>query len=273
MNNDEALTVSRWRRIRGYRAVILPLVGICVGIAAWEGGSRLYNKPYLVPTPLAVARYFSHHWHLLLSQSGNTLKVTFYGLLLAIGVSVVLAILMVGFRVVHEAVYPLVIATQIVPKVALAPLIVAIFGFGSTSKSLIAFLVAFFPLLITTVQGLMNIDPSLIELMRVLRSSPLTIMRKARLPNALPYFMDGVKISFTLSLIGAIVGEFQAGTQGLGYLLQIGITNLNAELSYAALVVLTVEGLIIYSAIEFLGRLLVPWSPSTRAEAGAGQIQ
>jgi NitT/TauT family transport system permease protein len=80
--------------------------------------------------------------------------------------------------------------------------------------------------------------------------------------------MDGVKISFTLCLIGAIVGEFQAGTQGLGYLLQIGITNLDPELSYAALVVLTVEGLIVYWMIELLGRLLVPWSPSTRAGAG-----
>lgn len=257
-----------WRR---YRQVVLPILSLCLSIVAWEGVSKWYAKPYLLPTPLSVASYLGHHSHLLLTQSLNTLKVTFIGLALSIVVSVLLAILMVAFRSVREAIYPLVVATQIVPKVALAPLIVAIFGFGSTSKSLIAFLVAFFPLMMTTVQGLMSIDPSLIELMRVLRASPLTIMRKARLPNALPYFMDGVKISFTLSLIGAIVGEFQAGSEGLGYLLQTGIANLQAPLSYAALLVLTVEGLIFYWGLELITRLVVPWSPSAIADATRGE--
>lgn len=251
--------------LRAYRHIVLPLLSLCLSIAAWHGVSKWYAKPYLLPTPLAVERYLRVHWHLLFTHSLDTMKVTFIGLLLSILVSVLLAILMVGFRGIREAIYPLVVATQIVPKVALAPLIVAIFGFGTTSKALVAFLVAFFPLMVTTVQGLMSIDPSLIELMRVMRASPLTIMRKARLPNALPYFMDGVKISFTLSLIGAIVGEFQAGTEGLGYLLQTGITNLQAPLSYASLLVLTVEGLVVYWVLELVTRVIVPWSPSTIA--------
>lgn len=261
-----SLRVVRGRR---YRPVVLPLVGLVLSVAAWEGAARWYARPYLLPTPGSVARFLAAHADMLFTQSLNTLKVTFIGLGLSIGVSAVLAVLMVAFSPIREAVYPLVVATQIVPKVALAPLIVAIFGFGVTSKALIAFLIAFFPLMVTTVQGLVNLDPALLELMGVLRASPLTVMRKARLPNALPYFMDGVKISFTLALIGAIIGEFQAGTQGLGYLLQSGISNLQAPLSYSALLVLTVEGLVVYWLLELIGRLLVPWSTSARANAGA----
>jgi len=263
--------IERSRRLvrgRRYRPLVLPIVSLVLGVVTWEGVARWYARPYLLPTPPSVMRFLAAHAHLLFAQSVNTLKVTFIGLALSIGVSGVVAVFMVAFAPIREALYPLVVATQIVPKVALAPLIVAIFGFGVTSKALIAFLVAFFPLMVTTVQGLVNLDPALVELMGVLRASPLTVMRKARLPNALPYFMDGVKISFTLALIGAIVGEFQAGTQGLGYLLQSGISNLQSPLSYAALLVLTVEGLVVYWLLELIGQVLVPWSASARASAG-----
>jgi NitT/TauT family transport system permease protein len=147
----------------------------------------------------------------------------------------------------------------VIPKVAVAPLIIVYMGFGMEPKVFLAFLVSFFPIVINTALGLKSVDPELLELLVSLRATRWQILRKVRWYRALPHIVEGSKIAITLAVIGAIVGEFSAGSTGLGYLIASAASSVNTTLSFASLFVLIIVGIVLFEVIHVVGILITPW--------------
>jgi NitT/TauT family transport system permease protein len=157
---------------------------------------------------------------------------------------------------------PLLLVAQLVPKVAIAPILLIWFGYGLLPKILIAFLVAFFPIVVNVASGLAAVERELLDLGHSLEATRWQIFWKFRMPTALPELFSGMKIAITLAVIGAIIGEFVGGNRGLGYLILIANQDLDTPLAFAALLILSVVGIVLYALIELAEWLLIPWSAS-----------
>ncbi len=253
---DRSLAALLRRRTRP----LLPVLGLLTGLLLWEAATDLFRLPqYLLPAPSRVILFTFERWELLAQHAQATIAATIGGLALAIIFGVLVSTAMVLMPLFEETTYPLFVATQVIPKVAIAPLAVVYLGYGLSSKSFIAFLVSFFPLVINTTLGLKSVDPDLLDLLKSLKASQRTVLLKVRVFTALPYFIEGTKIAVTLAIIGAVVGEFQAGNEGLGYLIAGALTQFNMVLSFSALLVLTVIGVILFKLVDVVGVALTPW--------------
>ncbi len=233
------------------------LIGL---IALWEIAERVFLIPeYLLPRPSHIAEFMAQNSGLLARHGLATLETTLAGFALAVVFGVALAVLIVWSTPFERAVYPLLVLTQVIPKVAVAPLIVVYMGFGLEPKIFLAFLVSFFPMVINTALGLRSVDPELLQLLMTLRASRWQILRKVRWYRALPNVFEGAKIAVTLAIIGAIVGEFSAGNLGLGYLVASSASSVNTTLSFASLFALIVIGIVLFEAVHLVGVLTTPW--------------
>jgi NitT/TauT family transport system permease protein len=184
------------------------------------------------------------------------------GFVLSIAVGVPLALATFLWPAFARSVYPLLVSSQAVPKMAVAPLFIVWFGFGLLPKVLIAFLIAFFPIVISTVVGLAAIEPEKIHLARSMGLGAAATFFKIRLPNALPSIFGGLKVAITLAVVGAVVGEFIGGDAGLGYVLMSANGSMDTALLFAGLIGLTVIGVVFYLLIELAERLALPWRSS-----------
>jgi NitT/TauT family transport system permease protein len=156
--------------------------------------------------------------------------------------------------------YPLLVASQSIPKIAIAPILLVWFGTGIQSKLAMAFVIAFFPVVVDTATGLRATSPELLELARSLQCSRLQTFLKIQLPSALPFIFSGAKIAVTLAVIGAVIGEFIGSNEGLGNLLLAANSQLDAPLVWASLVVLSLLGMVLYGAVVLAEKLLMPWA-------------
>ena len=179
-----------------------------------------------------------------------------FALSIVIGIPLALAIFL--WPAFSRSILPLLVSSQAMPKVAVAPLFLVWFGFGLLPKVLIAFLIAFFPVVINTAVGLASIEPEKIYLARSMGFGATATFFKIRLPNALPAIFGGLKISITLAVVGAVVGEFVGGDAGLGYLLMVANGSMDTQLLFAGIVALTVLGVALFLLIEFAERLAIP---------------
>ncbi len=243
------------------RADLTTAVGSAVGVVVlWEVLVRLLGVPlFVLPAPSRVVMEAATRYPLYLYHTWVTLYETLAGFLLAAVVGVVMAIGIVYSRFLQNATYPLIVALQIVPKVAIAPLLLIWAGYGVTSKVLLALLVAFFPIVVNMATGLWAVEEELLELCRILHSGRWQEFYKVRLPNALPYLFSGLKVASTLAVIGAVIGEFVGGNEGLGYLIIIANTELRTPMAFASLVGLSILGLALFGALAVAERLLMPW--------------
>ena len=180
-------------------------------------------------------------------------------------IGIPLAVAVASSRTLNLTLYPILVATQSIPKVAIAPIILVWFGLGIESKLAIAFLVAFFPIVVDTATGLRSTPPGLLELARSLRASRYQVFAKVQFPAALPFIFSGAKVAVTLAVIGAVIGEFVGSVGGLGNLLLTANSQLDSPLAWAALVWLSALGVLLFAAVALAERLLMPW-----AEAGHG---
>ena len=242
-------------------------LGLAIVAIGWEIIARLFDIPsFLLPTPSAIADRVVQDWSLLIEHLSITMLETIFGFAVAVIVGVAAAILVTTSERTKDVVMPIVIVTQLVPKVAIAPLVLLWFGYGISSKVVVAFLIAFFPIVIDMTAGLTMIERELVDLLRSLGASRWKIFVKAQIPNSLPFLFSGMRISVTLAVIGAIVGEFIGGSKGIGYLIVVSTSNLKTDLVFAALAMLTVAGYILFALIGLLERLTIPWSASERDE-------
>jgi NitT/TauT family transport system permease protein len=231
----------------------------------WEAVVRIGEVPsYLLPPPSAIfVRIVADH-SLLLMHTLVTANEVVVGFALAIVVSIPLAAILAQFRTLERALYPILVASQTIPKVAIAPLIVVWFGFGLFPKIVIAFLICFFPIVIDSLIGFRSTPKEVIWLARSMGAPRRKIFLNFQLPGALPNIFAGLKVASTLAVVGAVVGEFVAADSGLGYQLIVANGTLDVGLSFAILVVLSLVGIALFAVVDLAERLLLPWHVSHR---------
>ena len=242
--------------------VVAPLVTFAGIVAAWELLVHVARLPsWLLPAPSAIGQsLWEWRWEIL-GHSAVTLYETLAGFALAIVIGIPLAVAVVYSPILQKTIYPILLALQSVPKVAIAPLLALWIGFGVWPKIIVVFLVCFFPIIVATATGLTAVPPQMLDLIRSLSASTLQTFVKIRFPTAMPHIFVGLKIAITFAVIGAVIGEFVGSESGLGYLILISTSQSRTPLAFAALVVLTIMSIILYYATEYLERLLVPWAP------------
>ncbi|RAI46031.1 ABC transporter permease [Rhodoplanes roseus] len=251
------------RRVRKAASDILPPLALLLAVlAGWELAIRLLKvSSFVLPAPSAIAGALIAKQGMLLQAARVTAVEIAWGFVLSAVVGVGVALAIVRFERFGRALYPLVVLFQTVPKVALAPIFILWFGYDLAPKVVLIVVIAFFPVAIDMMHGLQSVEPGFIALMRSVGAKRGEILRRVQIPYSLPHLMAGLKVAVTLSVIGAIVGEFAGASEGLGYVIQLSSTQLDTALVFAALVAVSVLGLAFYYALEFAERLLVPWAP------------
>ena len=270
-------SVERGRAARAAQArvtaVLAPIVVMIAVLALWQAATQLFAVPaFLLPPPSAIAASMAKNAALLAGGAWVTTLEILLGFLLSIAVGIPLALMIFLWPPFARAVLPLLVSSQAMPKVAVAPLFLVWFGFGLMPKVLIAFLIAFFPVVINTAVGLAAIEPEKIHLARSMGLGALGTFFKIRLPDALPAIFAGLKISITLAVVGAVVGEFVGGDAGLGYLLMVANGSMDTQLLFAGIVCLTILGVAFYALVALAERLAVPRHIIARDRAGGGTL-
>lgn len=227
-------------------------------LCAWEVTARSLQIPdYVLPLPSQIFTRLFTSLPTLLTHARATLLEALGGFVLGASSGAACAVAMARSRTVERMLYPLVISSQTFPKEALAPVFLTWFGYGIAPKIVIAGLISFFPVVINTTRGLLAVDPLILELMRSLSANQRQVFIKVRLPNAIPYLFAALKMCVTLSVIGAVVGEFVGASEGLGHLVRLANSELATDLMFAALVVLGAMGTSLFLAVEGLEKLLL----------------
>ena len=245
-----------------WSGLVWPGLVLAVLLAAWETAVRVWSIPeYILPGPGLILQTAWIRSDLLLRHTGVTLGEVGLGIGLAFGVGAGLAVAMQSSRVLERALLPLVVASQTIPVFALAPLLILWFGYGMGSKVVMTAIIVFFPITINLVRGLKSVDPDTLALFSILEAGPVQVFFKLRLPHSLPYLFTGLKIAVSVSLIGAVIGEWVGAKKGLGYLMVQANAQLRVELVFAAIFYLSVIGTGLYLLTAALERLLVPWRP------------
>lgn len=239
-----------------------PTAGALLILLVWHLSVEFFGiPPVVLPTPDQVLDAFIEHRDLLVEQGLVTLRECIYGFVLAFVTGVPIAVAIATSRVLNQVFYPLLIAMQSVPKIALAPIVLVWFGIGIESKLVIVWLVAFFPIVVDTSAGLRATPREFMELAYSLRSNPLQTFTKIQFPAALPFILSGSKVAITLAVIGAVIAEFVGSNEGLGNLLLAANSQLNTPLAFAALFGLAALGIALYGAVVTSEVLLAPWLP------------
>lgn len=227
-------------------------------LSVWEVAARALAIPdYLLPLPSQVFVRLYSALPTLAGHASATLVEALGGFLLGGSAGTLCALAMARSRTFERMFYPLVISSQTFPKEALAPVFLTWLGYGIAPKIVIAGLISFFPVVINTTRGLLAVDPLILELMRSLSASPRQVFAKVRLPNAIPYLFAALKMCVTLSVIGAVVGEFVGASEGLGHLVRLANSELATDLMFAALIVLGAMGTALFLAVEGLEKVLL----------------
>ncbi len=254
--------VGQWLKRRAGAFAIFVLMFV-----VWEVTVRLLGiKEYLLPPPSKVWVEFLKRYDIVMSSAWVTTQEILAGYLLAVVVSIPLALAISYSRFMETAVYPVIVFLQIVPKIAIAPLFIIWFGFGFTPKLLLVFLLSFFPIVVSSIQGFKSLDADIMDFARTTGSSGWRLFAKIRLPQALPHIFTGLKVGAALSATAAVVAEFVASDKGLGYLLLQYNGQLETPMVFAIVVLLSLIGLAVYYAVELIERLAIPWHVSQQRD-------
>jgi putative hydroxymethylpyrimidine transport system permease protein len=252
------------------RTILAPTALLVVLIGAWELAARwdlladlLSVKDYLIPAPTQIAEALWEERELLAEDAWVTLREVVAGFALALVAGVALAVAMHLSPLVRRTLYPLLVASQTVPIVVLAPVLVVWFGFGIVPKLLIIALICFFPIAVNAYDGLRSVDPELTKMMRTLGADRRQILRDAELPWSLPYIFSGAKVAVAVAVIGAVFGEWAGADSGLGHLILISSGELSTDLTFAAIFVLSLMAIALFALLALLERRVVDWREDT----------
>jgi NitT/TauT family transport system permease protein/putative hydroxymethylpyrimidine transport system permease protein len=247
------------RRSGGALDWLAPLLVIALLVGAWEVLARAGAvEDYLLPAPSDVARALYEDRSLLASDAWVTAKEVLLGFALALVLGVAVAIALHLSPVLRRAFYPLVIASQAVPVIVIAPILVIWFGFGMAPKLIVIALICFFPIAVNTLDGLRSVDPAQLKILRTLDASRTDVLRHLELPSALPYLFSGAKVAVAVAVIGAVFGELVGSDAGLGHAIQIGTAQLLTARVFAAVLILSVMAIALFAIVAALERLQVP---------------
>jgi len=248
-------------------AWIRPFLFLVFIVIVWDLSIRLFHiPPYQIPAPADVVAVLWTDWPELLRQTWPTTYATLGGFLASAAFGIPVAMLIAGSKTVESYIYPLLVFSQSVPKVAIAPLFVVWFGFGIIPKVIAAFLLGFFPVVVSAVQGFKSVDPDMVDLARAMQGSRFQVFCAVNLPHAMPSIFSGLKVSVTLAVVGAVVGEFVGSNSGIGYVLQRSIGTFDLPTMFAALVILALLGVILFWIVDRIERFVIPWHVSQRED-------
>jgi NitT/TauT family transport system permease protein len=248
-------------------AWIRPFLFLIFIVIAWDLSIRIFKIPaYQIPAPGDVVAVLWNDWPELLSQAWPTTYATLWGFLLSALFGIPIAMLIAGSKTVESYIYPLLVFSQSVPKVAIAPLFVVWFGFGIIPKVIAAFLLGFFPVVVSAVQGFKSVDLEMVDLARAMQGSRFQVFCAVNLPHAMPAIFSGLKVSVTLAVVGAVVGEFVGSNSGIGYVMQRSIGTFDLPTMFAALVILALLGVILFWIVDRIEKLVIPWHVSQRED-------
>ncbi len=256
-------------RLKHYARDWLPAAAVLVAaLVIWEGGIALFNvQQFLLPKPSAIVRDLYDNWSTLSSAGWYTFKEALGGFVAGSLVGILFAAFVARFRAVGAALMPFAIAANAVPIIAFAPIFNAWFNpLSPHSKSAIAAVLCFFPVMVNTLRGLTSVRTAQVQLMKSYAASDLEIFRRVRIPTALPYVFAALKVASVLAMIGAVVGEYFGGSfNALGVLIRSDAQILDFTTAWAGIVIASVLGIALYLAVAIAERYLVRWSPELRA--------
>jgi NitT/TauT family transport system permease protein len=249
-------------QIIGRTKMALPLLALLALIPLWQLVCWLFTIPeFILPSPLAILRAFAEvepaRW---LLHAWATLKIALMGFALSISLSIPLAVMMVRSAFLTKTLFPLLIVVQSTPVVAIAPLLIVILGAGDAPRLAITCLITFFPLVVSATTGMLATPPELIELSRSLRAGRVKEIWQIRLPYAIPHIFSGLKVGITLSVIGAVIAEFVAAEQGLGYFVQFSTSFFKVPQAFAALLLLSALSLVLFNLVQLTQKVFFAWS-------------
>src|SRR5438309_651827 len=249
---------GRLRRLTGGWLPAALIVLVLLGV--WEGYVRLWAVPkWLLPAPSVIAMTLVVSRALLLDHTLVTLLEVVVGFGLSLLCGVLLACGIAVSRTLERALYPFVIASQMVPIIVIAPLLLIWVGYGLTPKIIVVALTAFFPIVVNMVDGLRSVDPDAVNLLRTMGASRWQIFVKVQVPTSLPFLFSGLRVAMAVSVIGAVIGEWMGSSQGLGYLMIRSKPQFLTERVFAAIVVLSVMGVALFVLVGIVEKLAIPW--------------
>jgi len=252
---------------RLWRAYGLAALFTLIMIALWEAIIRGFHVPkYLFPAPSQVAVALRDDWSSILAPAmWVSLREIVIGFVIAAVAGVGLAIVLHMFGPLRRAVYPLLIGSQTIPIVVLAPILVIVLGYGILPKLVIVALICFFPIVVNGLDGLRSVDDDFIHMMKTLDASRWAIFRRIEFPAALPAIFSGMRIAATFAAIGAVFGEWSGASAGLGFVMLQATPNLQTARIFAAILILTLIAMALFALVSLLERILVPWAPRGNA--------
>jgi NitT/TauT family transport system permease protein len=240
-----------WRHLERWSPTLL----VIALIGLWEAAVRLLDIPrFLLPAPTEIARLMADEWALIQMHALATIGSILSGYVVAVVFALAISALMIRFPLAERLIMPIFVGLQSVPKIAIAPLILVWVGAGLGSKILVVMSIAFFPIVINTMAGFKEVDRGLADVFRSVAASETQMFVRLRLPYAMPYIFAGLRIATTLAVLGAIVAEWLAASNGLGYLVLSGSFNFNTARSFAAIIALAVIGTSFFSLMSWLER-------------------
>jgi ABC-type nitrate/sulfonate/bicarbonate transport system permease component len=253
------------RRILAPAALVVLLLGVWQLAAEWDLLAKaLKIEDFLVPSPTQIAQALWEDRSLLADNAWVTLREVVLGFGLAVVLGLGFAVVLHLSETLRRAVYPLLVASQTVPVIAIAPILVVWLGFGIGPKLAIIALVCFFPITVNALDGLRSVDPDLVKMMRTLDAGRWQILRRVEAPSALPFAFSGAKIAVAVAVIGAVFGEWAGSSSGLGHLMLEASAQLLTARLFAAIAVLSAMAICLFGLLAFAERRLIPWNAPER---------
>lgn len=236
-------------------------------LAIWEIGVGLLKIPaWQLPSPSLIGQELVNNWGLLWKHTLVTFQEVILGFILALFAGIILAIAISYSKILERSIYPIIIASQTIPIIAIAPLLLIWIGYGILPKIIVVALISFFPITVNTVDGLRSIDPDFVNMMRTLGASRWQIFTKLQVSNSLPYLLSGVKVGISVSVIGAVIGEWVGASAGLGYLMTYSQPLFLTARVFASIFILSILGVGLFFLVSLTERLMLPWRYNEKRE-------
>ena len=259
LSRYEAIAARAQRRRRLQLA--LPWLIAAGVLILWELACQVFKIPvFVLPPPSAIAASMAKWFSPLMLNAGQTLMTTMVGFAIAICFGLVLGVAIGSSTLVYHGIYPLLIAFESVPKVAIVPILVLWFGIGTVPAIITSFLIAFFPIAVNVSTGIATVEPELRDVLRSLGAKPLDIVRKIGIPRAMPYFFASLKIAITFAFVGSIVSETVGANKGIGHLIMLASSRFDVALVFSGLIVTSVMGVSMYLIARFIETRVIGWS-------------
>ncbi|WP_414733384.1 ABC transporter permease [Acetobacterium carbinolicum] len=248
------------RKYQNISDKLIPIIFILAILILWELVVNLgVVERYTLPSPSDIVNALIVNGSDIMMHTGVTFFEGMTGLLAAVFLALIMAVAMDQFPMVKKAIYPVLVISQTVPIIVIAPLLAMWFGFGIAPKIFVVVLVCFFPITVNLIEGLQSVDGELINLVRSMGATKGQIFAKIKFPSALPYFFSGLKIAATYSIMGAVIGEWLGGKAGLGVYMLRARHAFALDLVFASIVVIVILSIILFYGIAGIQRVLMPW--------------